>query len=190
MERSLKKELDRLLERIEFPEIKNLQHRGIADKVEAVCNEAIVSHFENATPAGSRRSIEDINIGNVYVDHKTCDLALDFKMPNLISIRRLRNLDRPLLYNFMIYNSQERRFVSQFSLYVHELNWDHLHIQNLGEGQLQIANMKAFLGSPVTDLSRDEWYQVLQIKACQFYEALITKTQRRLRDWQNPIIPA
>jgi hypothetical protein len=181
----IKTKLSSILEEIEFPETKNLQHRGIADKVEAACNDIIVSKFENACLARSRRSIEDISIGDVYVDHKTCDVALDFKMPNLISIKRLRDLDRPLLYNFMIYNSQEKRFISQFCLYVHELNWDHLHIQNLGEGQLQIANMKDFLDSPMSELTKDEWYELLSLKACAFYESLIVKTQRRLKSWRD-----
>ena len=120
-----------LNQNLTFPDSENLQQRGIADKIEDACNKIIEDKFEDVLPATSNRSIEDISIGNVYVDHKSSDLAKKFKMPNMISIDRLKKLDRPLIYNFIIYNSKERQIVKTFALNVFELNWDHLKIQNL-----------------------------------------------------------
>jgi hypothetical protein len=174
-----------LKENLKFPDSKNLQQRGIADKVEDACNQIIKLNFQDVRPATSRRSIEDINIGNVYVDHKTSDSALDFKMPNLISIDRLMKLDRPLVYNFVIYSSTEKKILDIFALGVYELNWDHLKIQNLGAGQLQITNMVHFLKSPKSNLTKEQWLEKLQVEAISFYNKLIEKTQARKKKWAN-----
>lgn len=168
---------------LKFPESERLQQRGIADKIETYCNDIIAANFDFVRPATSRRSIEDINIGNVYVDHKTSDLALKFKMPNLISIDRLRKLDRPLVYNFVIYNSETKEIVKNFSLEVYELNWAHLKIQNLGKGQLQITNMAEFLKNPKTNLTREQWLDQLKQSAVQFYQKVQRDAERRIRDW-------
>ena len=106
----IKEQLEKCLkENLAFPESKNLQQRGIADKIEDACNVIIKENFKDVKDATSRRSIEDVNIGNTYVDHKTSDVALDFKMPNLISIDRLQKLDRELIYNFVIYDSAKKK---------------------------------------------------------------------------------
>jgi hypothetical protein len=108
----IKNEITKILEKnLRYPEDKNLQQRGIADKIEEACNTIITKNFENVCKAKSRRSIEDINIGNVYIDHKTSDASLKFKMPNLISIDRLIKLDRELFYNFIIYSSEEKKIL-------------------------------------------------------------------------------
>ena len=129
-----------LLEKLSYPDDKNLQQRGIADKIESECNIILSSSFETQK-AKSRRSIEDIVVNDCYVDHKTTDMALDFKMPNLISISRLKDIDKPLYYNFVKYDSNKKEIVDVMVLNVYELNWEHLKIQNLGKGQLQIKNM-------------------------------------------------
>lgn len=182
----IKEKLEKDLKaKLGFPESKNLQQRGIADKIEDACNQIIKENFQGVQPAKSRRSIEDINIGNTYVDHKTSDAALDFKMPNLISIDRLMKLDRQLIYNFVIYNSAEKKILDIFALEVYELNWDHLKIQNLGTGQLQITNMVEFLKSPKSNLTKEQWLQKLQEEAILFYEKLIEKTKARKKKWAN-----
>lgn len=178
LESILSKELD-------FPESKNLQQRGIADKIEDSCNLIIKQNFENVFPARSRRSIEDITVGNCYIDHKTSDESLDFKMPNLISIDRLLKLDKELIYNFVIYNSQSKQIIKVFALNVFELNWDHLKIQNLGAGQLQISNMSEFLKSPKSTMTKAEWKLRLKKEAILFYDKLIAKTNARKKKWQN-----
>ena len=176
--------LDNVLkEHLRYPESKNLQQRGIADKIEERCNLIIKQNFPDVQDPRSRRSIEDITIGETYVDHKSSDEALDFKMPNLISIDRLINIDSPLVYNFIIYNSKDKTIVDNFSMSVYELNWEHLSIQNLGKGQLQIKNMKQFLQSPKTDLSKEEWIERLKAEAIVFYDNLIKKTQDRKKFW-------
>ena len=100
-----------LSKELKFPESQNLQQRGIADKIEDSCNQIIKQKFQNVTTARSRRSIEDITVENYYVDHKTSDESLDFKMPNLISIDRLLKLDKELVYNFVVYNSQSKKII-------------------------------------------------------------------------------
>jgi len=179
-------ELDNLLEkRLSYPEDKNLQQRGLADKIEERCNLIIKQNFPNVVDPRSRRSIEDITIGDTYVDHKSSDEALEFKMPNLISIDRLIHLDRPLVYNFIIYNSDMKIIVKNFSLNVYELNWDHLSIQNLGKGQLQIKCMKDFLENPKSTMTKQEWIDKLKVEAIAFYDKLITKTQDRKSFWMS-----
>lgn len=171
---------------LKFPDAANVQQRGIADKLEDACNVIIGNTFGNMVkPARSRRSIEDINIGTTYVDHKSSDAALDFKMPNMISIDRLMRLDRPLIYNFIVYDSAQQIIINTFALDVYELNWQHLKIQNLGAGQLQIGNMAEFLKSPVGDLSVTEWKSRLRDEAMKFYERLEKKTQVRKNKWKQ-----
>ena len=68
---------------------------------------------------------------------------------------------------------------------VYELNWDHLAIQNLGKGQLQIKNMEEFLKSPKTALSKEEWITKLKTEAIKFYENLKKKTDKNIQDWKN-----
>lgn len=178
--------LDTILrERLTYPDSKNLQQRGIADKIEETCNLIIKQNFPDVVDPRSRRSIEDITIGDTYVDHKSSDEALDFKMPNLISIDRLIHLENQLVYNFIIYNSEDKAIVQNFSLSVYELNWDHLSIQNLGKGQLQIKNMKDFLTNPKTSLTKEQWIERLKAEAIVFYDTLIKKTQDRKTFWMS-----
>jgi len=98
-----------LSEHLKFPDSANIQQRGIADKLEDACNTLIKEKFNNVKIASSRRSIEDISIDGAYLDHKSSDEVLKFKMPNMISIDRLRKLDTPLIYNFIIYNSDKKK---------------------------------------------------------------------------------
>jgi hypothetical protein len=181
----LKEEIQKCMtEKLTFPESKNLQQRGIADKIEDECNQIIKEHFNDVVTARSRKSTEDISIGDIYIDHKTSDVALKFKMPNMISIDKLRRLDKEVIYNFVIYDSKEKTIINTFALSLYELNWDHLTIGNLGPGQLQIKSMKNFIQSPKTSMSKEEWQAVLREKVNKFYENLITKTKKRQLQWQ------
>lgn len=180
----IQEQLNRLLtEHLKFPDSNNLQQRGIADKIEDACNILITNNFQNVSAAKSNRSIEDINIGNTYIDHKSSDAAREFKMPNLISIDRLRKLDRELYYNFIIYDSIKKEIIKTFALNVYELNWEHLKIQNLGKGQLQICDMKKFLESPITTLTKDEWITELCNNAIKFYKKVQGDALKREKDW-------
>lgn len=175
---------EHLKKNLVFPQSVGLQQRGIADLIEDSCNKIIKEHFDNVKSATSRRSIEDISIGNIYVDHKTSDMALEFKMPNLISIDRLKKLDRPLIYNFVIYNSKERTIVNSFALDVYELNWNHLKIQNLGKGQLQITSMADFLKDPKYAYDVQHWKQQLKAQAILFYEKVQRDAEKRQQQWR------
>jgi hypothetical protein len=182
----IKEQLNECIKQLTFPDNTNIQQRGIADKLEDACNYLIKQKFGNiVTPATSRRSIEDINIGNTYVDHKSSDAALDFKMPNMISIDRLKKLDRELIYNFIVYDSNKKEIISTFALDVYELNWDHLKIQNLGKGQLQISNMVNFLKSPKSTLTKDEWINRLKSEAIMFYKKVQKDAEKRQKQWQD-----
>ena len=174
-----------LKEHLKFPESKNLQQRGIADKIEDLCNEIIKEHFDDVADAKSNRSIEDVSIGNIYIDHKSSDASRDFKMPNMISIDRLKKLDRRLIYNFIVYNSKDKTILKTFALDVYELNWDHLKIQNLGKGQLQITDMAKFLESPTTNMTKEEWLNKLKEQAILFYKKVQKDAEKRQQEWQQ-----
>lgn len=174
-----------LLDNLKFPDDTQLQQRGIADKIEQSCNVILKEYFESVQPAKSRRSIEDVTVNGCFIDHKTTDVARDFKMPNLISIDRLVKLDKPLLYNFVKYDSDKKQIVDIDVLSVYELNWEHLSIQNLGVGQLQIKDMVSFLSSPKTNLSKNEWIKKLQQESVKFYDKLLVKTNQRKQKWMN-----
>ena len=173
------------MENLKFPDDTQLQQRGIADKIEQRCNDILKEYFDSVRPAKSRRSIEDVTVNGCFIDHKTTDVARDFKMPNLISIDRLIKLDTPLLYNFVKYDSDKKIIVDIDVMNVYQLNWEHLSIQNLGVGQLQIKNMVSFLSSPKTNLTRTEWIKKLQQESVKFYDKLIVKTTQRKQKWMN-----
>ena len=184
--RMLKDEIqNHLIQKLVYPDDTQLFQRGIADKIEQECNRILSESFIDSTPARSRRSIEDITINGCYVDHKTSDITLKFKMPNLISIDRLRRLDKPLMYNFVQYDSNQKKILNIMVMDVYELNWNHLKIENLGAGQLQIKNMEQFYKSPYTTLSKEEWLKQLHENAVIFYNKLIGKTEKRKRAWEN-----
>lgn len=180
----LKHQLSEYIEQnLKYPVQTGLQQRGIADLFEDACNKIIKEHFQNVVDATSRRSIEDISIGQAYVDHKTSDQALEFKMPNLISIDRLRKLDRPLIYNFIIYNSRSQSIIKTLVLDVYELNWKYLKIQNLGKGQLQISSMSDFLKDPIYPGDKAAWIAELKTQAVQFYEKVKRDAEKRQKLW-------
>ena len=173
-----------LKKNLAFPESKDLQQRGIADKIESACNEIIKSNFDKVKPPRSRKSTEDISIGDIYIDHKTSDESLNFKMPNMISVDKLKKLNKTVIYNFVIYNSEKQKIIDIFAISLYQLNWDHLTIQNLGTGQLQIKDMKNFIKSPKTTMLKKEWQLRLKKEVIAFYDKLIIKTKKRQEEWQ------
>lgn len=178
-----------LKENLTYPESSNLQQRGIADKIEEECTFIFKQHYEDVNNPTSRRSIEDVSIGDTFIDTKTSDESLNFKMPNMISIARLRkdiiDNNKELVYNFVIYNSENKEIVDNFVLNVFELNWEHLAIQNLGQGQLQIKNMKKFLENPKSNMAKEQWIDTLKQKAIVFYKQLEAKTKKRGEYWNT-----
>tara|TARA_Y100000114_G_C11689954_1_gene293044 strand:+ start:39 stop:626 length:588 start_codon:yes stop_codon:yes gene_type:complete len=177
-----------LKENLKYPESKNLQQRGIADKIEERCTEILKENFEDVNDPTSRRSIEDVSIGNTLIDTKTSDEALTFKMPNMISIDRLRSVikdNKQLFYNFVIYNSESNQIIDNFVLNVFELNWEYLSIQNLGKGQLQITDMKKFLQDPKSKQTKQQWIETLKQNAITFHKNVEIKAQKRQKEWGN-----
>ena len=177
-----------LKQNLKYPESKNLQQRGIADKIEERCTEILKENFEDVNDPTSRRSIEDVSIGNTLIDTKTSDEALTFKMPNMISIDRLRSVikdNKQLFYNFVIYNSESNQIIDNFVLNVFELNWEYLSIQNLGKGQLQITDMKKFLQDPKSKQTKQQWIETLKQNAITFHKNVEIKAQKRQKEWGN-----
>ena len=74
-----------------------------------------------------------------------------FKMPNLISIAVLKEkfYSEEILYSFVTYSSKQHKILDSHLFYIWELPWEHLKIQNLGKGQLQIKIFKLHLSKPV-----------------------------------------
>ena len=97
----------------------------------------------------------------------------------------MKKLDRPLFYNFIVYDSKEKQIIKTFALNVYELNWDHLKIQNLGKGQLQIINMAKFLESPTTTMTKDLWLNKLKENAILFYKKVQKDAEKRQKEWHQ-----
>jgi molybdopterin-binding protein len=173
---------------------KNLQQRGIADKIEdIVCSQVmkLKSSGLAVEAATSKRSIEDIQIkegANLYkIDIKSHDVNSDFSMPNLVSIDRLRKFYEKDT-NFLVYIFVDYKTVGTTTTIekievrlVEELDWSILAIQNLGKGQLQIKNMNSEL--IFTTPNRDEWLSVLKTNAIDYYNKLVSKVERYKKEW-------
>jgi hypothetical protein len=164
---------------LSFPKQQLKGQRSFGDALENACNVILTEHFDDVKQPRSVRSIEDLIINDTYIDHKTSDEKGSFKMPNLISVARLLGIDKPLIYNFIIYNSETKKIINTFAYNVYQLNWEHLKIQNLGKGQLQIKNMKEFLKSPVGSLSEKEWKVKLKEEMKTFYLKARDDAQKR-----------
>ena len=173
---------------------KNLQQRGIADKIEdIVCSQVMKLKSSGLVveAATSKRSIEDIQIKQgleLYkIDIKSHDVNSDFSMPNLVSIDRLRKFYEKDT-NFLVYIFVDYKTVGTTTTIekievrlVEELDWSILAIQNLGKGQLQIKNMNSEL--IFTTPNRDEWVSVLKTNAIDYYNKLVSKIERYKKEW-------
>ena len=102
----------------------------------------------------------------------------------MISVDKLKKLNKTVIYNFVIYNSEKQKIIDIFAISLYQLNWDHLTIQNLGTGQLQIKDMKNFIKSPKTTMLKKEWQLRLKKEVIAFYDKLIIKTKKRQEEWQ------
>lgn len=156
-----------------------------------------LSNFEDDF---ERRSMEDMAFydnKNRYfaVDCKTHNLATDFNMPNLISVRRLANFYKNELNYFCIL-IVEYRVVNDIIKYeachfkpIEAFSWDCLTIGALGWGQIQIANANVlkFNRKP----NRKKWMLQLCNLLDLFYDEEIGKIGERktwfkeIRDYWN-----
>jgi hypothetical protein len=85
--------------------------------------------------------------------------------------------------DFIVYDSNKQEILDTFALNVYELNWDHLAIQNLGKGQLQIKDMKKFLESPTTTMTKEQWMSRLKTEAIAFYKKVQLDAEKRQKEW-------
>jgi hypothetical protein len=168
--------------------------RAIADDLEIECKNKIVKHINNSTASMKVKSTEDVkietNFGKIFIDIKTSDIDREFKMPNLISIDKLKeewNDYYFLLFN-VFYSSKTKKILNVKSFYIWEIPWSYLAIQNLGKGQLQVKSMKNFYDNMNNENfkthSKDDWYNDLLLNGEEFYNNLLIKTHKRLRLWK------
>ena len=166
---------------------KGLDQRGYASELEKNFIDIAKDTFDDFHEALSVRSADDITLNGILVDFKSTDVDKKFKMPNLISIAVLKAkyYSEEILYSFVTYSSKQHKVLDSHLFYIWELPWEHLKIQNLGKGQLQIKNMKNFIDDigNLSTLSKDEWYQEFIKQGEIFYKDLIKKTEKRIEEW-------
>lgn len=170
-------------------------HRAVGDKIEADCAEiAKKLYSKNYVKPTSKRSIEDFSLvfDNEYnfLDVKTHFIQTEkgFSMPNLISVKRLKNLlendEQSLLYIFVDYRRKNGNVsIEKVHIkYVWELDWSMLGIGALGKGQLQIkdANKKLVF----TTIGKDKWFKILKQKVNEFYTKELVKIQKEIKLWK------
>jgi len=108
-------------------------------------------------------------------------------MPNLISVKRLKGVledeSKTLSYVFVDYtrNDDEVKITDVHIKYVWELDWSMLSIGALGKGQLQIKDANKEL--VFTDIGRDEWFKILNVKVLEFYQKELTKIDKEIDLW-------
>lgn len=170
-------------------------HRAVGDKLESdvsnIISELLINEFRNPK---SKRSIDDFTLlnGNQInlFDVKTHFIQKEngFSMPNLISVKRLKdvleNKLQTLSYIFIDYKRENGNVIIDdvHIKYIWELDWSILGIGALGKGQLQIKNAnKALI---FTNIGKDEWFSILKTKVVQFYKKEIIKINKEILLWQ------
>ena len=154
--------------------------RSIADMIENDIVDQIVE--KGGIRPKSVRTIEDVSLNDVLIDVKTRDLSREFSMPNLISVDRLKkNKDKEIAYLFVDYiiNPVDRMSAQPVNMeyrLIESISWDHLKIQNLGLGQLQLSNYKD--GISKFKGTRDEWFDELENQMSAFYTKQIAKFEK------------
>jgi|TARA_B110000438_G_scaffold260542_1_gene270667 hypothetical protein len=190
------KKLQDILENIDIKSIESninweIDQRGIASVIEQNVIDVLSKTSLNIELSKSVKSMADITVNNIPIDIKASDASKKFKMPNLISIDVLRKkvLDKnlPLIYLFVVYDSNQKKILNIFTRVITELNWDYLHIQNLGKGQLQIKNFEDFYNSldKKSKLTENAWKDKLRNESINFYKKLTKKTEKRIAGWKT-----
>lgn len=162
----------------------SLMQRGVGDLMEDSVYEIMKTKYPHTAPASSKRSIEDFQIGNYKFDIKTHDNDAKFSMPNLISVKRLHKyLSDPqnhLIYIFIKYQRVDAtlQVLDIQVIPIQRLDWQCLHIQNLGKGQLQLKNSNNI--QVTDDLDRIQWLSRLKDETVLFYNSLIKSIQKEI----------
>jgi hypothetical protein len=170
--------LSTLLESAEITCPSSGNQRVYADLIEeSACAIAQDQFREQYRKSRSVKSTEDFalveNGRTIYIDVKTRQLGTDLNMPNMISVDKLNKLlDDPHteLYYWMIDYEVRADGSAQVKhtemRAVWDLPWSALAIQNLGLGQLQIANWSA-MSQP--GMLRHDWHARLKQEMHKFY---------------------
>ena len=176
------------------------EQRTVGDLIEYKVKE-ILCNIQNdlikdCLPPRSRKSLEDVTIvdqdnNHFYIDTMTHNVDLDFSMPNLSSVEKLRKIllddTKFLVYVFVGYKV-ENQMVNILSIetkFVWELDFSILTIGALGKGQLQIANMKKNL--VFTDEGKSSWYENLKLLVKKYHDNRIKKIGKEILKWDSPI---
>jgi len=172
-----------------------LEQRGIADVIEAfVVNLYKENSLFTVNDKSTKKGVEDFSIifGNKthLIDVKSFNIKSDFSMPNLTAIDRLIKLkdnDSVVFHYLFIHYIKETktsiRITKVDDCLPIQLDWNHLSIANLGNGQLQIKDMHLF---NKTDMySEAEWYDIFLNEIISFKTKQINKMTTSLSKWQG-----
>lgn len=165
--------------------------RTIGDLLEFKVIEILKSLKNEYVEARSKKSIEDISLIengiHHYVDIKTHNLDLDFSMPNLTSIEKLREIllddQKTLIYVFISYKIQENLvIINNIEVkYIWNLDFSILRIGSLGRGQLQIKNMNNEL--IFNDETKLTWFEKLKKVVNLYHDSRIKKIEKEKKLW-------
>lgn len=169
--------------------------RTVADEIEMMCCAIAAKEFKNEyVAAKSVRSVDDFSIvvGDYVImadvkSHYVQDEG--FSMPNLISVKRLKNIledpTKELIYIFVDYTRQGTKvtLTEVKVLSVYQIDWQDLTIGALGLGQLQIKNANNAINESM--VGREVWFQILKTKTIEFYNKELNKIQKQIDFWIN-----
>ena len=188
----LKKLLKEKLKDFELSE--SYGQRAVGDKLEADTVDILKKVVpNNLVEAKSKRSIDDFTLvfdGDTHLyDTKTHFIQEGdgFSMPNLISVKRLRNVleddSKTLSYVFIDYVREGGKVIVKdvHIKYIWELDWSILGIGALGKGQLQIKDENKDL--VFTDIGKEKWFEILKTRVIQFYNKELVKIKKELQTW-------
>jgi len=179
-----------------------LAQRGVGDVVEKLVAQAIVEAAEgrdgvSAQHARTRRSMEDVKLlageACFNVDVKTRNLGSDFSMPNIVSIQRLDRFYRKGTNVFVVLTAEYSDLGGEIAVEnlgwrrVEEICWSCLSIQNLGQGQLQLADAR----QPIRRFEGDrcDWMRLLHAEGSAFYGRQAEKALAAHREWIGKLGP-
>ena len=191
-------EIEKLLkEKLQdFPLNKKREQRVVGEELEIKTKEIVkkedpVNYKEPLT----NRTIDDFTLvsnGRTHLyDVKSHFIQKKggFSMPNLISVKRLRDdvlMDESitLSYIFIHYEREEDGKViikDVYVKYIWELDWSILRIGALGKGQLQIKNANKKFKD--TKIGREKWFQELKKEVIAFYKKELPKMKDECKTW-------
>ena len=170
--------LSTLLESAEITCPSSGNQRVYADLIEesacAIAQDQFQTQYRKSRSVKSTEDFALVENGRtIYIDVKTRQLGTDLNMPNMISVDKLNKLlDDPhtelyywmIDYEVRVDGSAQVRHTEMRAVW--DLPWSALAIQNLGLGQLQIANWSA-MSQP--GLPRTDWHARLKQEMHKFY---------------------